>query len=165
MPLKIAAKIDRADREYFERDVAPLFALPHVDYIGEISEAEKASFLGEAAALLFPIDWEEPFGLVMIEALACGTPVIAFRRGSVPEVIEDGVSGFIVDSIDRAVDAVRRLDRISRDRCRMAFERRFTARRMAHDYVAVYRALVTRRNRPLQPERRLARLTRPATAS
>jgi glycosyltransferase involved in cell wall biosynthesis len=165
MPLKIAAKIDRADREYFERDVAPLFALPHVDYIGEISEAEKASFLGEAAALLFPIDWEEPFGLVMIEALACGTPVIAFRRGSVPEVIEDGVSGFIVDSIDRAVDAVRRLDRISRDRCRMAFERRFTARRMAHDYVAVYRALITRRNRPLQPERRLARLTRPATAS
>jgi glycosyltransferase involved in cell wall biosynthesis len=101
----------------------------------------------------------------MIEAMACGTPVIAFRRGSVPEVIEDGVSGFIVDSSDHAVDAVGRLDRISRARCRMAFERRFTARRMAHDYAAVYRALITRRNTPLRPDSRLARLARPATAS
>ena len=165
MPLKIAAKIDRADREYFERDIAPLFTRPHVEYVGEISEAQKASFLGDAVALLFPIDWEEPFGLVMIEALACGTPVIACRRGSVPEVIEDGVSGFIVDSTSEAVEAVRRLDRLSRARCRMAFEQRFTARRMAHDYTAVYRSLVNRRNTPLQPRRAVASLARPATAS
>jgi glycosyltransferase involved in cell wall biosynthesis len=158
MRLKIAAKIDRADREYFEREIERLFKLPHVEYIGEISEAQKAPLLGEAAALLFPIDWEEPFGLVMIEALACGTPVIAFRRGSVPEVIEDGVSGFIVDSVEEAIGAVRRLDCISRARCRMAFEQRFSARRMAHDYVAVYRSLVTR-----QPMVRAA--SRPTLAS
>ena len=165
MPLKIAAKIDRADREYFDRDIAPLFTRPHVEYIGEISEAQKGDFLGDAAALLFPIDWEEPFGLVMIEALACATPVIAFRRGSVPEVIEDGISGYIVESTDQAIEAVRRLDRITRARCRMAFERRFTARRMAHDYAAVYRSLITRRNTPLRPGRQVAGLARPATAS
>lgn len=145
LPLKVAAKIDRADREYFERDVAHLFEYPHVQYIGEIGEGEKTHLLADAAALLFPIDWEEPFGLVMIEAMARGTPVIAFRRGSVPEVVEDGVSGFVVDTIAEAVDAVRRLDTLSRARCRAEFERRFTATRMAHDYIDVYRSLLTRR--------------------
>jgi glycosyltransferase involved in cell wall biosynthesis len=166
MRLKIAAKIDRADRDYFERDIARLFELPHVDYIGEISEAQKAEFLGEAAALLFPIDWEEPFGLVMIEALACGTPVVAFRRGSVPEVIEDGVSGFVVDSVHEAIQAVGRLDRISRDRCRMAFERRYTARRMTCDYVSIYRTLIGRHTSPWRPgeKRRVSGMARPASA-
>jgi glycosyltransferase involved in cell wall biosynthesis len=143
--LRIAAKIDRADREYYERDVAHLFELSGVEYIGEIGEDEKRSFLSGADALLFPIDWEEPFGLVMIEAMACGTPIVAFRRGSVPEVLEDGVTGFLVDSVDEAVDAVSRLPALSRARCRAEFERRFTATRMARDYVDVYEALIAGR--------------------
>ena len=107
MPLKIAAKVDRADERYFREEIEPLLDHPLVEFVGEIGDAEKAAFLGGALALLFPIDWPEPFGLVMIEAMACGTPVIAFRRGSVPEVIEHGVTGFVVDSVEEAVEAVR----------------------------------------------------------
>lgn len=138
MPLKIAAKVDPVDEEYFERDIRPLLDDPLVEYIGEIGEAEKLDFLGPARAVLFPIDWPEPFGLVMIEALACGTPVVAFRQGSVPEVIEHGRTGFIVDSVDEAIAATRRIDELDRRHCREAFERRFTARRMAERYLRIY---------------------------
>src|SRR5262249_23104932 len=141
MPLKIAAKVDNADREYFARVIEPLLSQPHVEYIGEIDEKGKQEFLGHARALLFPIDWPEPFGLVMIEAMACGTPVVAFERGSVPEVIESGTSGFVVKDVEEAVAALGRLDEIDRLTCRAAFERRFTAERMALDYVSVYRTL------------------------
>lgn len=141
LPLKIAAKIDRADQAYWETQIEPLVrAHPHVEYVGEISEREKAAFLGDAHALLFPIDWEEPFGLVMIEAMACGTPVIAFGRGSAPEVIDDGVTGFIVSSVEEAVCAVDRVAALDRRRVRAGFDRRFTAARMARDYVDIYRA-------------------------
>jgi glycosyltransferase involved in cell wall biosynthesis len=141
LELRIAAKVDEADRTYFESKIRPLLSSPGIEYIGEVAEADKGALLGSSRALLFPIDWEEPFGLVMIEALACGTPVIAFRRGSVPEIIEDGVTGFIVESVDDAVEAVGRLDEIDRSACRRAFERRFTASRMARDYVQIYRRL------------------------
>jgi glycosyltransferase involved in cell wall biosynthesis len=145
MPLKIAAKIYPEERQYFEETLAPLIqaAAPLVEFVGEIDQRQKDDLLGKAAALLFPIEWSEPFGLVMIEALACGTPVIAWRRGSVPEVLEEGVSGYIVDGLDEAVEAVGRLDRLSRAGCRRAFEQRFDARRMALDYVEVYRRLAT----------------------
>ncbi|MBX6322716.1 MAG: glycosyltransferase family 4 protein [Rhodospirillaceae bacterium] len=143
LPLRIAAKIDKVDEAYWREVVEPLVkAYPAAEFIGEITEAEKASFLGEAAALLFPIDWPEPFGLVMIEAMACGTPVVAFRRGSVPEVIEPGVSGFIVDTVEEAVEAVGRIGSLSRAAVRAAFERRFTVERMARDYLAIYHRLV-----------------------
>jgi glycosyltransferase involved in cell wall biosynthesis len=142
MKLKIAAKIDKVDQAYFDEKVRPLFALPHVEYIGEIGEEEKAEFLGNAAGLLFPIAWREPFGLAMIEAMACGTPVIATRMGSVPEVIEDGVTGFAVDSEAEAVAAVHRLKALDRTRIREMFEHRFSARRMALDYVQTYRGLI-----------------------
>lgn len=145
LPLRVAAKIDNADRVYYEREVAHLFEQAHVDYIGEIDEAGKVPFLNDARALVFPIDWEEPFGMVMIEAMACGTPVIAFRRGSVPEVLEDGVTGFLVESTDEAVAAIGRLDQIDRARCRAEFERRFTAERMARDYLDVYRRVIAGR--------------------
>jgi glycosyltransferase involved in cell wall biosynthesis len=138
MPLKIAAKIDRVDRDYFAARVQPLLSLGEVEYIGEIGEHEKNEFLGNAAALLFPIAWREPFGLVMIEAMACGTPVIAFRNGSVPEVLQDGVTGFIVDSEDEAVQALARVATLDRDRIRAEFERRFTARHMAQNYLKLY---------------------------
>jgi glycosyltransferase involved in cell wall biosynthesis len=138
MPLKIAAKVDEADREYFTTVVEPLLRAPHVEYVGEIGDSEKEAFLGGARGLLFPIDWPEPFGLVMIEALACGTPVIAYRRGSVPEVLEEGVTGFICCTLDEAVAAAGRLEQIDRRRCRAAFESRFTVDRMARDYVTVY---------------------------
>jgi glycosyltransferase involved in cell wall biosynthesis len=144
-PLRIAAKVDPSDQHYYEQVVEPLLAQPHVDYIGEIDEKGKQEFLGHARALLFPIDWPEPFGLVMIEALACGTPVIAFGRGSVPEVIENGKTGFVVDTVEQAVEALARVDEIDRRVCRAEFERRFTSERMALDYVAVYRTLVERR--------------------
>ncbi len=143
MPLKIAAKVDRADQAYWETKIRPLVAdNPYVEFIGEIGERDKAGFLGGAAALLFPIDWPEPFGLVMIEAMACGTPVIAYRRGSVPEVVEENVSGFVVDTIEQAVAAVGRIIRLDRVKVRGEFERRFTAERMAHDYVGIYRRLL-----------------------
>jgi glycosyltransferase involved in cell wall biosynthesis len=141
-PLRIAAKVDPADQDYFERDVRPLLDNPLVEFIGEIGETEKNAFLGGAIALLFPIDWPEPFGLVMIEALACGVPVIAFEGGSVREVLDDGVTGFVVDRVDEAVAAVRRIGQIDRKACRTAFERRFTATRMASEYVQLYRELV-----------------------
>jgi glycosyltransferase involved in cell wall biosynthesis len=146
LPLKIAAKVDRADRDYFKDIIEPLIrqAGPRVEFIGEVGGAAKEEFLGNARALLFPIDWPEPFGLVMIESLACGTPVIAWRCGSVPEVMEDGVTGFIVEDIEGAVAAVERLDSLSRARCRQVFERRFTASRMAQDYLEIYRRLVRR---------------------
>lgn len=142
LPLKIAAKIDAVDRAYWEGTIAPLIARhDNVEYIGEIADAQKSAFLGNASALLFPIDWPEPFGLVMIEAMACGTPVVAFRSASVPEVIDDGLTGFIVRNIDEAVAAVARLDTLDRAAIRTTFERRFTVERMARDYLAIYRAL------------------------
>ncbi|MEO8510678.1 MAG: glycosyltransferase family 4 protein [Chloroflexota bacterium] len=142
LPLRIAAKVDDADREYFEREIEPLLAQPHVEFMGEIGPEQKCDFLGRARALLFPIDWAEPFGLVMIEAMACGTPVIAFRSGSVPEIITDGVNGFVVDDVDQAVDAVARLDAVDRAGCRAEFDARFTVERMARDYLAIYERLV-----------------------
>jgi glycosyltransferase involved in cell wall biosynthesis len=146
LPLRIAAKVDPADREYFEREIRPLLDNPLVEYIGEINEAEKEAFLGGATALLFPIDWPEPFGLVMIEALACGVPVVAFRGGSVPEVIDHGVTGFIVDSLEEAVAATANVHRLNRQRCRAEFEQRFNATRMALDYAALYERLISRRS-------------------
>jgi glycosyltransferase involved in cell wall biosynthesis len=145
MNIKIAAKIDKVDRAYFEEHVQPLFALPHVEYIGEIDETQKSEFLGNAAGLIFPIAWREPFGLAMIEAMACGTPVVAMRLGSVPEVIEHGVSGFIVDSEEEAIAAVRRLPQLDRAKVRAAFDARFTGRRMAEDYVRLYERLIALR--------------------
>jgi glycosyltransferase involved in cell wall biosynthesis len=143
MKLKIAAKVDDADRRYYETVVKPLIDTnPHVEYIGEINDSQKPDFLSGAQALIFAIDWPEPFGLVMIEAMACGTPVIAFNSGSVPEVIDDGVSGFIVDGIDGAVAALGRLHQLERATVRATFERRWTSRRMAEDYVAVYQQLI-----------------------
>jgi glycosyltransferase involved in cell wall biosynthesis len=142
MKLKIAAKIDRTDRDYFETNIRHLLDDPLVEYIGELGFPDTNAFLGNAAALLFPIQWPEPFGLVMIEAMAAGTPVIAYSRGSVPEVIQDGVSGFIVHNAEEAVRAVRRLPSLDRLACRKDFESRFSAARMCRDYVAVYEKLV-----------------------
>jgi glycosyltransferase involved in cell wall biosynthesis len=143
LPLRIAAKIDFADRGYFNNQIAPLLKeAAHAEYVGEISEGEKAAFLGGARALLFPIDWPEPFGLVMIEAMACGTPVIGFNRGSVPEVIENGVTGFVVESIEEAADAAKRVAKLDRARIRAAFERRFTAEAMAIGYEAAYQTVL-----------------------
>jgi glycosyltransferase involved in cell wall biosynthesis len=139
--LRIAAKVDRVDKAYFERTIKPLLDHPLIEFVGEIEQAQKNDFIGNARALLFPIDWPEPFGLVMIEALACGTPVIAWRCGSVPEVIEHGRTGFVVEDMGQAVEAVRHLDEIQRGTCRSAYERRFSARRMAERYVEVYAAL------------------------
>ena len=142
MPCKIAAKIDRADQLYWDQIIAPMLAAhPEAEYIGEINDAQKGDFLGNAAVLVFPIDWPEPFGLVMIEAMACGTPVIAFGRGSVPEIIEEGVSGFIVENVEQAIAAVPRALALDRAGVRAAFENRFTVDRMAEDYVALYQAL------------------------
>ena len=138
MKLLIAAKVDEADRAYFEQVIKPRLQSPWVEFIGEINDREKEEFLGKAYALLFPIDWPEPFGLVMIEAMACGTPVVAWRCGSVPEVIEEGVSGFIVESIEEAVEAVARVGELKRILCRKAFERRFTSEVMAQNYLRVY---------------------------
>ena len=140
--LRIAAKIDRADREYFERDIRPLLDHPCVEFIGEIDDHAKGDFLRHARALLFPIDWPEPFGLVMIESLACGTPVIAFQGGSVSEVIDHGVTGFVVDSIEGAIEAVERVGTLDRRTCRAVFERRFSAARMASDYVRIYQRVI-----------------------
>jgi glycosyltransferase involved in cell wall biosynthesis len=145
LPIRLAAKIDKVDEAYFEAVVKPLLREPGVEYVGEISEPEKQAFLGEAAALLFPICWPEPFGLVMIEAMACGTPVVAYRRGSVPEIVDDGVSGFVVDGLDGAVAALSGLNRLSRSNIRRHFEQRFSATRMAKDYIALYEELIARR--------------------
>jgi glycosyltransferase involved in cell wall biosynthesis len=142
MPLKIAAKVDRVDREYFDTEIRPLLNSSDIDYIGEIGDHEKSAFLSGAVALLAPIAWPEPFGLVMIEAMACGTPVIAFNRASVPEIVEDGVTGFIVEDETGAVEATGRLSQLSRPAIRKRFEQRFTARRMAEDYLEVYHELI-----------------------
>lgn len=142
IPLKIAAKVDRADETYFKTQIEPLLYGPGVEFIGEINEHQKTQFLSEARALLFPIDWPEPFGLSMIEAMACGTPVLAFRCGSVPEVIEDGITGFMVDTIEEAVEALPRVMALDRRKVRQRFEQRFSATRMATDYVSIYRSLM-----------------------
>jgi glycosyltransferase involved in cell wall biosynthesis len=138
MPIKIAAKIDAADREYYEANIRHLMDDPLVEYLGEISQHEKTEFLGNAYALMFLVDWQEPFGLVLTEAMACGTPVIACRMGSVPEVIEDGINGYLVDSMEEAVEAVRRIPALDRRLIRKVFEGRFSARRMCNDYVTIY---------------------------
>jgi len=141
MPLKIAAKVDRADREYFSEVILPLLRRPNIEFLGEIDEQAKSDFLGGARALLSLVEWPEPFGLVLIEAMACGTPIIACPRGSIPEIIEDGRSGFIARNLEEAIGAVRRLPAISRRECRNAFERRFTVARMAEDYERLYERL------------------------
>ncbi len=141
IPLKIAAKVDKTDQVYFDSVVRPMLSGGGVEMIGEINDAQKPEFLGGARALLMPIDWPEPFGLVMIEAMACGTPVIAFNRGSVPEIVEHGVSGFIVEDETGAMSAVSRLGELSRDTVRGRFDARFTAKRMAEDYLSIYRSL------------------------
>ena len=143
IPIKIAAKIDKADVEYFEENIRSLFALPHVEYIGEIADKDKSEFLSGAVGLLMPINWPEPFGLSMIEAMACGTPVVAYNRGSVPEVVEEGVTGFVVEDELSATDAVRRLPQLSRTVVRARFDERFTARIMAKEYLATYRSLMS----------------------
>jgi len=147
--LRIAAKIDAADRAYFDREIRTLIDHPLIEFEGEIGENEKNDFIGQARALLFPVDWPEPFGLVMIEAFACGTPVIAYRCGSVPEVLQHGVTGFIVDNQRDAISAAQQIDRIDRRRCRDVFERRFTATTMASRYVQIYQALIDARFTPL----------------
>jgi glycosyltransferase involved in cell wall biosynthesis len=139
MKLKIAAKIDRVDQEYFESRIRPLLKYPSIEFIGEIGDHEKSEFLGNAYAYLFPIDWPEPFGLTMIEAMACGTPTIAFRRGSVPEIISEGITGFIVDDMGSALACVERIPEIERRTCRTVFEQRFTVERMTSEYVALYK--------------------------
>jgi glycosyltransferase involved in cell wall biosynthesis len=151
LPLKAAAKLESHDRPYFEAVVRPLLDDPLVEWVGEIGEADKARFLGDARALLFPIDWPEPFGLVMIEAMACGTPMVAWNMGSVPEVVENGRTGFIVSSMDEAVAAVAACADLDRRICRATFERRFSARRMATDYAAIYHRLAMLRQPPLTP--------------
>jgi glycosyltransferase involved in cell wall biosynthesis len=148
MPLRIAAKVDKVDRAYYAEKIEPLIDGRMVQFIGEVDETERLDFLGKAKALLFPIDWPEPFGLVMIEAMACGTPTIAYRCGSVPEVIDHGVSGFIVDDLDQAVDAVHRLVELNRSDVRRRFEARFTAGRMASDYLGIYERLRAGRAAP-----------------
>jgi glycosyltransferase involved in cell wall biosynthesis len=151
IPLKIAAKVDPVDKDYFETVVAPLLDDLLIEFVGEIGDAQKNEFLGNAYALLLPIDWPEPFGLVMIEAMACGTPVIAYRGGAVPEIMEECHTGFIVEELEDAVEAVRRVPELSRKRCREVFEQRFTATRMANDYVRVYERLINRKqDKPLE---------------
>jgi glycosyltransferase involved in cell wall biosynthesis len=155
MPLKIAAKVDKTEVEYFKTEIEPMLAAPGIEYIGEIDERRKQSFLGEARALLFPIDWPEPFGLAMIEAMACGTPVLAFRHGSVPEVIDEGITGYIVDSEAEAICKLGALLALDRGRVRRRFEERYTAARMASDYEKAYGDLLAR-----APDRRLPRAAR-----
>ena len=142
LPLRIAAKVDPADLQYYRSEIEPLLDHPLIEFIGEISDREKDDFVGNALALVCPYDWPEPFGLVLIEALACGTPVLAYRRGSIPEVIEHGVTGFVSETLGEMVSAVERLGEIDRQRCRASFEQRFTADRMARDYVALYERII-----------------------
>jgi glycosyltransferase involved in cell wall biosynthesis len=141
MKIKIAAKVDKVDEEYYKTTVEPLLPQGDIEFIGEIAEHQKSEFLGNAAALVFPIAWREPFGLVMIEAMACGTPVIAFNNGSVPEVLEDGLTGFIVDDEEQAIAAVAKIGSLDRDRIRAEFDRRFTAHHMARNYLKLYSRL------------------------
>jgi glycosyltransferase involved in cell wall biosynthesis len=159
LPLKIAAKVDRVDEEYFKTQIEPLLKSADVEFVGEIAEHQKSEFLGNAAALLFPIAWREPFGLVMIESMACGTPVVAFNNGSVPEVLEDGVTGYIVNSEDEAVGALRDIRSLDRDRIRAEFEHRFTAQHMAQNYLKLYSRLIRNHAQPpmLLPDALLAK--------
>ncbi|GAC1664311.1 MAG: glycosyltransferase family 4 protein [Candidatus Acidiferrum sp.] len=154
MQLKIAAKIDTADRDYYESKIKPLLGHSDIEFVGEISEQQKAEFLGNAYAYLFPIDWPEPFGLTMIESMACGTPVIAFPCGSVPEVMEDEVSGFVVNSVEEAVEAVKKIGSVDRAGCREVFEKRFSSVRMGQDYLKLYEMLL---ETPTQNQRMAAR--------
>ncbi|QPD02531.1 MAG: Glycosyl transferase [Candidatus Nitrospira kreftii] len=142
LPLRIAAKVDRADRTYFEAEIEPLLDHPLIEFVGEISDGEKDEFIGNAMAVVCPYDWPEPFGLVLIEAFACGTPVLAYRRGSIPEIVDHGVTGFICETVDEMVDAVGQVSLIDRKQCRATFDERFTADRMARDYVALYERLL-----------------------
>src|SRR5262249_51146437 len=151
VPLRIAAKVDPVDRPYFEREIEPLLAHPLIDYMGEIGESDKPGFLGDAAALLFPIDWPEPFGLVMIEALACGTPVIARAYGSVPEVIAPGRTGFLAAPVHETAEAIRQLGRIDRGICRREVETRFSVARMVDRYESIYERLEAGAHRPEAP--------------
>jgi glycosyltransferase involved in cell wall biosynthesis len=144
VPLKIAAKVDKADQNYFDTTIEPMLHNPLIEFIGEIDEDQKRAFLGEAIGLLFPIDWPEPFGIVMIEAMSAGTPILAWCAGSVPEVVTDGASGILVNSMDEAVAAVPKLGAMSRHLVRRQFERSFTAERMAADYVTAYNDLLAR---------------------
>ena len=144
--MAIAAKVDKADRTYYKTKIKPLLKDPLVEFIGEIGDSEKGAFLGDAAALLFPVDWPEPFGLALIEAMANGTPVIAFGRGAVPEIVDHGVTGLIVDSIDDAVAAVPRARALDRLAIRRRFEERFSVERMARDYLALYDVVLHRGN-------------------
>jgi glycosyltransferase involved in cell wall biosynthesis len=162
--LKIAAKVDAVDRCYMETKIRPLLDHPLIEFIGEIGETEKREFLGNAYALLFPIDWVEPFGLVMIEAMACGTPTIAFRQGSVPELIDPGVTGFIVESIEESLQVLEEIPRFDRRRCRQVFEARFSAHRMSSDYLRIYQSLIEmkRRSRPILIDRQEKTHPKPA---
>lgn len=162
IPLKIAAKVDRVDVDYFEDEIRPLLDQPGVEFIGEINDAQKSEFLSGAVALLTLIDWPEPFGLVMIEAMACGTPVIAYPRGAVPEVIESGLTGFIVDDADEAAAAIATVGTLSRAKVRERFEERFTSRRMAQDYLKLY-AKLAKPQAPAARSRSLANLWPPRT--
>lgn len=146
VPLKIAAKVDAADKRYYEAEIKPLLDHPLIDYIGEIGEDQKSEFLGRARALLFLIDWPEPFGLAMIEAMACGTPVVAFNGGSVPEVVDPCITGYIVSDMEEAVRAASVVHTLDRERCRAQFERRFSAGRMAQEYTDLYATLIRRQN-------------------
>ncbi len=148
LPIRVAAKVCEANRAYYEEVIRPLLREPFVEYVGEVGGADKDAFLGGALAVLFPIDWPEPFGLVMVEAMACGTPVIAFRRGSVPEVMVDGVTGFVVEGVDEAVRAVERVAGLDRAACRRVFEERYTVERMVDRYEALYERLLRGRMRP-----------------
>jgi glycosyltransferase involved in cell wall biosynthesis len=148
VPLKIAAKIDRVDEAYFRETIEPLLNGSGVEFIGEINEQQKREFLGQANALLFPIDWPEPFGLAMIEAMACGTPVLAFRCGSVPEIVDPGVTGMMVDTMDEAIRVLPQVLALDRRAVRQKFEQRFSAARMAKDYAQVYRSLVKQQALP-----------------
>lgn len=160
IPLKIAAKVDRVDEVYYRTEIEPLLKKPGVEFIGEINEQQKTRFLGDALALLFPVDWPEPFGLSMIEAMACGTPVLAFRCGSVPEIIDDGITGMVVETMEEAISALPQVIALDRKKVRQRFEHRFSATRMAEDYVDLYRALLRKsksasefdRLRPLHTE-------------
>jgi glycosyltransferase involved in cell wall biosynthesis len=161
IPLKIAAKVDKADESYFHEKIAPMLRGPGVEFIGEIDERSKTEFLGEALAFLFPIDWPEPFGLVMIEAMACGTPVLAFRQGSVSEIVDQGVTGAVVDTMDEAVRILPQVLALDRRLVRRRFEQRFSAARMAADYVALYHSLL---DQPSIAEReRILPLPRPVS--
>ena len=159
MPLCIAAKIPRAEGRYFKEKLEPQIDGDQIKIVGEVDDKAKQKFLADAAALLFPIDWPEPFGLVMIEAMACGTPVIAFRSGSVPEIVDDGLTGFIVEGEEQAVEAIRRLGELDRRKIRARFEQRFTAKRMAEDYLQHYEKLVKAKPQVLKPEPASQRLT------